>query len=497
MATHVVPSVGARFKLHDSIGTIRYAGRSMILPEYGLEWNGTIRSASANINYGNSFLSALYAKYVELPRAASSQLEKVLLGSSNGAIEVEAVDLDKIREKFSHLDRLREISLDNELVARLDEDPETIRTTCPSVRGLDLSQSLIPEWNVIASICTGMPSLQRLALNRNRLSIWTDILSADCAFLNLIELRLNGTLTTWQEMQQLVRCMPVLKAVELGYNLISDVSNAEGHPALETVNLDSNQLKQWTQICDTLSAYPSLDRLVLTTNRIEEIPLPAQRRLAIRHLSLSYNLLSSWRNIDALPLWCPALESLTLAGNPLFNEPGPAQLGVRHFVIARISSLVTLDAAHISPQERTDCELMYLSHIARSTSDADRTRLHPRWDELCQKHGRPEEPDVGQKQDKLSKRLVDPELELFKGSPDDPPDASATVKLRALPSMSLGALRSKILKTLKHSPNHTRITLWLRMDHNSFTLLESDRDSQDLAWLGIENGSVLRFVIES
>jgi hypothetical protein len=55
-----------------------------------------------------------------------------MLGSSNGAIEVEAVDLDKIRGKFANLDRLREVSLDNENVARYDEMPGTIIKTCPS-----------------------------------------------------------------------------------------------------------------------------------------------------------------------------------------------------------------------------------------------------------------------------------------------------------------------------------------------------------------------------
>lgn len=57
--------------------------------------------------------------------------EKITLGSSNGAIEVEAVNLDKIRSKFANLERLREVSLENEAVATVDE-PGSIRDTCPS-----------------------------------------------------------------------------------------------------------------------------------------------------------------------------------------------------------------------------------------------------------------------------------------------------------------------------------------------------------------------------
>lgn len=92
---------------------------------------GSFIRPSPNIFYGTSFLNALYSKYVELLHGSESQ-EMVLLGSSNGAIEVEAVDLDKIRGKFANLDRLREVSLDSESVARYDEPPGSIRSTCPS-----------------------------------------------------------------------------------------------------------------------------------------------------------------------------------------------------------------------------------------------------------------------------------------------------------------------------------------------------------------------------
>lgn len=66
----------------------------------------------------------------------SDSMEKVTLGSSNGAIEVEAVGLDKIRGKFARLEQLREISVDYENVATADPTGR-IRDTCPSTRLLD------------------------------------------------------------------------------------------------------------------------------------------------------------------------------------------------------------------------------------------------------------------------------------------------------------------------------------------------------------------------
>ena len=107
--------------------------------------------------------------------------EFVVLGSSNGIIQVEAVNLDKIRKKLSLVENLREVSLDGENVAFADS-PGEIGKTCPSsfsqtsvlfgcriyalpgIRGLDLTKSLIPSWDTVAEIARELPLLERLAL---------------------------------------------------------------------------------------------------------------------------------------------------------------------------------------------------------------------------------------------------------------------------------------------------------------------------------------------
>lgn len=76
------------------------------------------------------------------------------MGSSNGAIEVEAVGLDKIRSRLGDLSRLRDVSLDGEAVAWLDP-PGKISTACPS--SVD---STTREQSLILSRCQEPGSLQ-------------------------------------------------------------------------------------------------------------------------------------------------------------------------------------------------------------------------------------------------------------------------------------------------------------------------------------------------
>ncbi|KAJ7074091.1 hypothetical protein C8F01DRAFT_8067 [Mycena amicta] len=546
----------ARLRLAEHTGTVKYSGpvdgtAGLWL---GVEWDDPsrgkhdgvkdgrryftcripnagsfIRPTAKDLSYGSSFLEALHAKYVE--QSQGSQ-ETVLLGSSNGAIQVEAVDLDKIRAKFANLEKLREVSLDTDFVARYDGPPGSIRATCPNVRGLDLSKNLISSWDTISAICSELPNLQRLSLNRTRLTL-SEKNYGTTSFANLIELRLNATLTTWHEMQLITGTMPRLRIVEIGYNRLDQLcSSVPGSAALESINLDSNSLRDWNLICTALIHYPALDRVVLTSNLIDTIPPPPRDQtetLRLEHISLSHNRLTSWTDIDSLSAWCPNLRTLTMLGNPLFDDPVHGR-SARQLTIARIPSLEGLDAGAISFKERADSELFYLSYIAQHGPKFPEARIaaHPRWEILCEKHGRPDE-RADHHQETLSRRLMgmspflqrglvhlslttplttELELNVFRyittvspglaAPPNNPihlqrPDQHIT--LRALPTMTLRALRLKLCKTTKRSPGNTAVSLWLQMQDNSYAPLSEDRDEQDLAWLGVEAGSNIIFTI--
>ncbi|KAG2147251.1 hypothetical protein BD769DRAFT_1346477 [Suillus cothurnatus] len=520
---HVLSATGSRiYLLSGYFGTVKYFGpvdgtTGLWL---GVEWDdpargkhdgikdgkryfdcrvphsGSFIRPSSSICYGYPFLQALKNKYVEAVHGTASQ-EKIILGSSNGAIEVEAVDLDKIRDKFSNLEQLREVSLNNEMVSTGNNTGE-ILSTCPNIRGLDLSATLLSSWDVVAMITTELPQLERLALNRNRLTPPSSHLPAS-AWLRLSELQLNGTWTSWEEFTSIAILMPQLRIAELGYNELTSLLHAKISTVLnriEILNFDSNKLEDWRHVSEALKLCPSLQRLVLSSNGIERIPpresCPSHLQ-GLKVLSLSSNKLHNLHDIDQLYEWCPNLETLSLAKNPL-SEVNDVSRSARQKIIAKIPSLRVLDATAISTKERSDSELFYLSFVAKTVPGHDEAKMkeHPQWKTLCMKHGRPAE-STADRDGRLSRYLIEvkvhhcsePPEGLF--TPEMEGGLIASTSLRVLSTMKLGLFRLRVMKALGAGKNPRNLCVWLRMSDDTLVLLLND--DQELGWWGIEKGS--------
>ncbi|KXN92190.1 Tubulin-specific chaperone E [Leucoagaricus sp. SymC.cos] len=516
---------GQRITFMGQIGTVRFSGpvEGTSGTWLGIEWDdpargkhdgardgkqyftclvpgaGSFLRHSPNIYLGKSFLEALKSKYIESLHGTKSQ-EVVVLGSSRGAIQVEAVNLDKIRDKLSKLSSLREVSLDGEGVAKGDPQGK-IRDTCPNIRGLDLSKSLIHSWSVIAAITRELPSLQRLYVNQNRFrqSPGTDILEG--CFNSLAELRLSNTLMKWKDILAVVACMPKLRDLECGYNKLTDASfDLDGHlnltTSVQTLNLDSNQICGWTSV---YLAFLVLARVILANNQITSIPFPApeQGLTELKHLSLSFNRLKLWSDIHALAAWAPSLESLTLVGNPIMTDHAQ---NARPLVIARLATLRILDGAVISGKERRDAELYYLSYIVNHgvMAEDERCQEHPRWQELCLRYGKPDETLSKLAPDTLKSRLS--ELKLYRCSASMESmqvvlNEKTEIVIRVLPTMTLKILRSKIRKALGCGLK-ANIAISLVMNDHSLVPLDEDRDNQDLSWIGLDAGSQLLCMVK-
>ncbi|EPQ57923.1 hypothetical protein GLOTRDRAFT_71849 [Gloeophyllum trabeum ATCC 11539] len=397
------PPVGARIALNNSLGTVRYVGPvdGTHGTWLGVEWDdpqrgkhdgckdGTryfrcatdhptaasfIRPAVKGLSYGRSFLAALAEKYIDDSPAPSKEV--VTLGSSHGLIQVEAVGLAKVRSNLADLARLVEVSLDGAHIAWAEQPPQ-VAERCPNIRGLDLSLNLLPSWPALATLTAQLPHLTRLALNSTRLALSPLPASPPSpplptSFQSLTELQLNATLTPWPSLLTILAFLPSLHTLEAGYNSLSLPSPlspscpAHVHANLALLNLDTNLLAALPALSPL---FPALTRLVLASNRIAAIPpAPSAAELGtLKHLSLSGNPLADWASVDNLRGWCPALEGLAIRAIPLLDGSY-----TRAFAIAKLPTLTSLDGAPITPKDRLDAELLYLSHITQHVPAPDR-----------------------------------------------------------------------------------------------------------------------------
>jgi Leucine-rich repeat (LRR) protein len=96
-----------------------------------------------------------------------------------------------------------------------------------------------------------------------------------------------------------------------------------------------------------------LSRLIVSNNKIATLRVPSptartSRLTRVHHLELSNNLIQSWSEVDALNE-LPALESLSIAGNPLLGEEVDDRGGTnRLHLIGRIGRIMKLEGTPVS-----------------------------------------------------------------------------------------------------------------------------------------------------
>lgn len=186
-----------------------------------------------------------------------------------------------------------------------------------------------------------------------------------------------------------------LQSLELSSNQISTLllDNAQASesypihpfPHLTQLRLDSNAFDSWSNL-EPLSRLSNLRSLSLTYNDLPSLPCPTASSPSpfppsLSTLSLSFNRLKSWSSVDvlgSLPLNNGSgLREVWVRGNG-FVEGTPGGL-VRGGLIARLRGLEVLEGSEVTPGERKDAELFYLS--LNPTFEEDHVG-RKRWEEL-------------------------------------------------------------------------------------------------------------------
>ncbi|KAK3300088.1 uncharacterized protein B0H64DRAFT_6902 [Chaetomium fimeti] len=398
-----------------------------------------------------TFLSALTFKYARGPSQNQTPARQIKF---SGKV-AEEVGFEKISRQQAQLDELQFVILDGVQVAHAT-DPErdghqSIHQVCPKVRELDLSRNLFERFGPVVQICSELKLLRSLRVNGNRFrDIFDDevLESAGDAFAGVTELALEDTLLSWQEICHIASKFPSLTTLHAGSNQLSTLTAIPPAPfatSLVSLHLELNDFTSLSSLAP-LATIPTLRNLLLKGNYISTINPPSSPPPIfgpnLHYLDLSYNLIASWTFIDALPATIPGLTSLRLTHNPLYTDPDlddtttttttttttptptsiptppkpifplteritprPTASSARKseeaymLTLARLPALRTLNFSAVTPADRADADMFYLSRIARQLAavpEGGDTKeegvvlaRHRRWAELCELYGEP------------------------------------------------------------------------------------------------------------
>ncbi|KAF9772629.1 hypothetical protein IL306_009662, partial [Fusarium sp. DS 682] len=352
------------------------------------------------------FLAAVNHKYASeytLPDGRRAAEEIMFFGK-----RAEEVGFEKIRRKQANVGELTVVILEDLQVASARADDESegiIAETCPKITQLDLSRNLFDRLDTVFEICRELPNLQHLTLNGNRFQRVLENQS-NGAISNVKELSLEETLLSWEEVCHIATKCPSLAALDAGSNQFQSLPTLNyGNlcSTLTSINLEINEFTTFVDI-STLSTLNSLRNIHLKGNNISAIA-PEGREGPIfsdtvQYLDVSYNNIQSWTFVDQLPTHFPGLVGLRIGHNPFYDaadaDAKASSSEESHMLtVARLASLKSLNFSQITPADRTNAEMFYLSRIAKQLAAApenaeqDVLVNHPRYKDLCEIYGEP------------------------------------------------------------------------------------------------------------
>ncbi|KAG8428315.1 hypothetical protein J3459_004022 [Metarhizium acridum] len=350
------PHVGQRISYGGALCTVRYVGEvaGTTGSWLGVEWDDSTRGKHDGSHKGvryftclsrsstaasfvrptrpkddvQGFLSALKEKYLSDPEQDKNGQPNAQIAISGRKV-AEEVGFDKVWKKLAQVKDLKIVILDGMrmAVARQDGDG-SIAESCPSIEHLDLSRNLFETIGPVVEICAELKKLRKLSINGNRFQKLLQDAALDrigSAFQGVVELSLEETLLTWEELCAIAARCPSLKEFNAGSNQLTCLPKIDQVPlpsTLTSINLEFNEFAGLSDLA-SLASLTSLRNLHLKGNNITAIsshggPGPIFPP-SLQYLDISYNSISAWSFVDLLPTHFPGLNALRLSHNPVYD----------------------------------------------------------------------------------------------------------------------------------------------------------------------------------
>ncbi|OAP60751.1 hypothetical protein AYL99_05753 [Fonsecaea erecta] len=323
---------------------------------------------------------------------------------------VEEVGFERIQKQLSTLTDLKIVLVDELVVAgvagrgassqHIRDAQLELECTCPNIVELDLGWNVIETWQDVVDMCVPFRKLKILKSGGLRLRDFeADYSNEPHPFQKLEELHLNECLLTPRQVLNILfpkgqSGFPSLKTLSLSLNeldsfAINGGSEAAQCPALTTLILDNNRFPDLSSLTALLTLFPNLRTLSFQGNIISHLGLDASGPTTpssfstLETLNLSNNKIRDYAFVNSLPTLFPNLTSLRISRNPLYEpstssdeSPMPSSSGPRqqallqstvsdsttyYLTLARIPNLKSLNYTTITPRDREEGEIYYLS----------------------------------------------------------------------------------------------------------------------------------------
>ncbi|KAJ8020207.1 Tubulin-specific chaperone cofactor E-like protein [Holothuria leucospilota] len=175
------------------------------------------------------------------------------------------------------LEYLTNVVLSGLQIGAVHVTPESMRSLCPNVIDLDLSENLLNSWGHVMQLISSLPRLKFLNLAGNRFRPFNNVISwpENCPESHLENLVLNYTGATWKDAIAIGNVLPHLKELHLCQNEYSRIP-ASTHDItkslskLQCLRLYGNYFRRWEEL-GKLNQLPSLQTLILSNNPLQNV----------------------------------------------------------------------------------------------------------------------------------------------------------------------------------------------------------------------------------
>lgn len=236
--------------------------------------------------------------------------------------------------------------------------------------------------------------------------MWEELDDTQPAFRGIKELEMNEMLQSWTDICQVASRFDELVTLKASSNLLRSLNCSESFtmPYLSSLTLDKNEFTSLSDLA-AISNWKSLEKLYLKGNRISKIVVDGVKIPIfgdnLHYVDLSSNAVTSWAFVDDLIDVFPGLTALRFSNNPVYGsiyteaKPATSVEGNYMLTVARVGTLKSLNFSNISPKDRENAEMFYLSKIGKALAQVPESRestvthQHRRFAELCKLHGAP------------------------------------------------------------------------------------------------------------